>query len=574
MSDIDPNILSLHLAGMYGDLSHELAARMARRLSVFTSRYTPPAPQPLDEKDVLLITYPDQFLSPGTIPLENLFEFCSSRIGGILTGVHVLPFFPSSSDDGFSILDYCRVDPAYGNWRNIRRLAGEFRLMVDGVVNHVSAQSEWFRRFLAGDPEVRDFFILPDSESDLSAVVRPRTSPLLTAFKTAGGRRSVWTTFSPDQVDLNFAQPEVFFRILDVLLFYVSQGASIIRLDAIAYLWKQPGTPCIHLPQVHAFVRLLRAALEMVAPHVFIITETNVPHVDNISYFGNGSDEAHLVYNFSLPPLLLHSLAVGSAVDLSQWAAALRVPSPGCAFVNFLASHDGIGLNPLRDILTDGQIDALVQRVQSLGGLVSSKSSPSGASQPYELNINFLDALASPAEKPDSFQIPRFLAAHACLFALAGLPAIYVHSLLGSNGWLEGVRSSGHNRTINHQKFELPVLNRELDDHSSTRSRVFRSLAAMLSARRSRPAFHPNSAQCILTLHPAVFSILRTPQTGFPILCLHNLSTTTAPVPLKNALKGLQKGTWTDILTGERFPLGDLSILPLSACQVLWLSPV
>ena len=308
--------------------------------------------------------------------MEILASFCTSRLPGLVSGIHVLPFFPSSSDDGFSVIDYRKVDSSFGDWQHIRRLAATFRLMVDGVVNHVSTQNQWFHRFLAGDTAVRDHFIVPAPGFDLSAVVRPRTSPLLTTFETSTGPRPVWTTFSPDQVDLNFAQPDVLFEILEILLFYVSQGASLIRLDAIAYMWKQSGTPCIHLPQAHAFVRLLRAVLGSVAPHVLIVTETNVPHQDNISYFGNGSDEAHLVYNFTLPPLLLHALTTESAVELSQWAAALEVPSTGCAFLNFLASHDGIGVNPLRGILTDGQIDTLVHRVESHGGFVSRRSAP------------------------------------------------------------------------------------------------------------------------------------------------------------------------------------------------------
>jgi glucosylglycerate phosphorylase len=314
MDETSLQALVPHLAVMYGAEAESLAARLAERLSVFRKGYSPPPLQPLDEKDAFLITYPDQFLSPGTLPLDNLVFFCDSRLQGLVSGVHVLPFFPSSSDDGFSVLDYRLVEPSFGEWQHIRWLAGSFHLMVDGVVNHVSAQSAWFRRFLAGDPAFRGYFIVPGPNTDLSAVVRPRTSPLLTAFASPAGTRSVWTTFSPDQVDLNYGNPDVLFEILDIILFYVSQGASLIRLDAVAYLWKQPGTPCIHLPQAHAFVRLLRAVLDAFAPHVLIVTETNVPHQDNISYFGNGSDEAHLVYNFTLPPLLLHALATESAV--------------------------------------------------------------------------------------------------------------------------------------------------------------------------------------------------------------------------------------------------------------------
>ena len=162
-----------------------------------------------------------------------------------------------------------------------------YRLAFDLVVNHVSAQSAWFQRFLAGVPPYTGYFLVLDPATDLSGVVRPRATPVLTPFRTADGERHVWTTFSEDQIDLNFQQPPGPAgddRRAAVLR--GARGAQIIRLDAIAYLWKVPGTSCIHLPQTHAVVKLLRAILDLTAPAVQLLTETNVPHAENISYFG------------------------------------------------------------------------------------------------------------------------------------------------------------------------------------------------------------------------------------------------------------------------------------------------
>ena len=333
---------------------------------------------------------------------------------------------------------------------------------------------------LAGNQRYQEYFILPAQSDDLSQVVRPRALPLLTEFEAANGVARVWTTFSADQVDLNYSNPQVLLEILDVLLFYISQGADFIRLDAIAYLWKEQGTTCINLPQTHAIIQLFRAILDQVAPHVMLITETNVPHAENISYFGDGKNEAHLVYNFSLPPLVLHAFQTGSAETLSQWAASLDLPA-GATFFNFLASHDGIGLNPLRGILPEEQIDSLVERIRTHGGLVSLKDMPDGRQLPYELNINFFDALNNPyAGEPIETQVGRFVTAHAILLAMRGLPAIYFHSLVGSRSWREGALASGHNRTINRKKLERDDLENLLSDLDTLAARVFDRLSQLL----------------------------------------------------------------------------------------------
>ncbi len=411
----------------------------------------------------ILITYGDQLHDADQPPLRTLAEFCDTHLRGVVDGIHLLPFYPYSSDDGFSVIDYKQVNPALGTWDDVARVGQHFHLMFDGVINHISAQSEWFKAFLRDDPKYRDYFIVVEGDPDLSQVVRPRALPLLTEFTTPSGVKKVWTTFSADQIDLNYANPDVLLDIIDVLLFYVAHGAELIRLDAIAYLWKEIGTSCLHLPQTHRVIQLLRAILDEVAPHVALITETNVPHQDNLSYFGDGHNEAQLVYNFALPPLTLHTFHTGDASALTQWAASLTLPSDETTFFNFLASHDGIGLNPARGILRDDEITALVDRVVAHGGRVSYKSNPDGSTTPYELNINYFDALSDPnSSEPLALQIDRFVAAHAIMLALSGVPGIYFHSLFGSRGWPEGVTITGQNRTINRQKFDRAEVEREL----------------------------------------------------------------------------------------------------------------
>jgi len=569
-----------YLVDLYGD---EIGRATLPPLLALMQRYMPRlgrAPDRasgLSERDSLLITYADQILAPGVPPLQVLAAFCREHLAGLVSGLHILPFYPSTSDDGFAVEAYRAVDPALGDWDDVARLGLDFRLMFDAVINHVSAQSEWFQAFLRGGPRYRDYFIVVSGNPDLSQVVRPRALPLLTTFATASGNQAVSTTFSEDQVDLNYRQPAVLLEIIDLLLFYVERGSEFIRLDAIAFLWKEIGSSCLHLPQTHRIIQLIRAVLDRVAPYVLLITETNVPQQDNLSYFGDGTNEAQLIYNFALPPLVLHALRTGQAGVLAAWAASLKLPTDRVTFFNFLASHDGIGLNPARGLLPPGDIDALVQQTLAHGGLVSYKHNLDGSRSPYELNINYFDALSDPAgAEPLALAVERFLAAQATMLCLQGVPGIYVHSLLGSRGWPEGVELTGRNRTINRQKFARADLESELADPASLRSTIFRRYARLLQARAASPAFHPCGAQHVLDAGEAVLAVLRlAPDHSARVLCLQNLaSQPCAPnVDLASIFRMPHASeTISDLVSGQPRPLEAGGSLMLRPYQTLWLA--
>ena len=567
-----------HLAALYGeDVGRAAFERLRALLDRYRSFPSPSIRDGLTQRDSILITYGDQVREPEIPPLRTLADFCERHLAGWVAGIHLLPFYPWTSDDGFSVTDYRAVDPALGTWDDVAHMGRRFRLMFDAVVNHISAHSAWFQAFLRHDPQYRDYFIAVEGAPDLSQVVRPRALPLLTRFTTPSGEKAVWTTFSDDQIDLNYRNPNALLEIIGVLLFYVSRGAEFIRLDAIAYLWKEIGTPCIHLPQTHRVIQLFRAVLDEVAPHVLLITETNVPHADNVSYFGDGTNEAQLVYNFALPPLALHTFRTGSARSLSAWAAGLAFPSQRTTFFNFLASHDGIGLNPVRGILPPSDIDALVQQALAHSGLVSYKHNPDGAQSPYELNINYFDALSNPnGGEPVETQIDRFIAAQAIMLSLIGVPGIYFHSLFGSRGWPEGARQTGRNRTINRQKLERAELERELADPNSLRRRVFSRYVRLLKARAASPAFHPHGSQRVLDCGETVFALLRlSPDGGDRALCLLNISNQaqSVEVDFEDAFGPAPAGGWlVNLITGRRFNPRRKSPLRLRPYQVLWLT--
>jgi sucrose phosphorylase len=580
---MNPEILD-HLTFLYGkETAVSTTKRLEKKLTAFAAAHPELLPEPVEggegsaisEKDAILITYGDMVQQPGKTPLQAQTTFLKQSVGDLISAVHILPFFPYSSDDGFSVIDYKAVDPRLGSWDDVAALGKHFRLMFDAVINHISAESDWFHGFLAGKRPYTTYFTVPNPQDDWSQVFRPRALPLFTTFDTANGPRQVWTTFSADQIDLNYASPDLLLEVLDVLLFYVAQGAEFIRLDAIAFIWKTAGTPCIHLPQTHRIIRLMRTILNLVAPRVAIITETNVPHEENISYFGDGRNEAQLVYNFSLPPLTLHAFHSGSAKILSDWAASLTLPSDNVTFFNFLASHDGIGLTPARGILSETAVAQMAERVIANGGLVSSKSNPDGSQSPYELNINYLNALDDPnADEPAALIAQRFLASQAVMLALRGVPGIYFHSLFGSQNWREGVAETGRNRTINRQKLTAETLTRELGTEGSLRRLVFSGYRRLLKARTSHPAFHPNGGQEILQLHNSLFSVLRMGKNGRSwVLCLQNVSahTHTLAIDLNFAPHPLH--TAKNLINEDTFPVSENKcVLTMRPYDVIWLT--
>ena len=477
-----------------------------------------------DEKDVVLITYADQISTKGEKALPVFTRFYNEWLSRTFSHVHLLPFYPWSSDDGFSVIDYHTVAPETGNWRDVAELKQSASLMFDFVCNHMSAKSEWFANYLAQKPGYEDFFISVDPETDLSAVTRPRALPLLTPFTLNDGSvRHLWTTFSDDQIDLNFASPQVLIAMVDVLLHYLMEGARYIRLDAVGFMWKIPGTTCIHLEQTHCLIQLFRAITDAVAPGTVIITETNVPHKDNISYFGDGENEAQMVYQFSLPPLVLHAVHRQDVKALCQWAGSLALPSSHTTWFNFLASHDGIGLNPLRGILPESEILSLVENLQQEGALVNWKNNPDGTRSPYEINVTYLDAL-SLQDSSDEEPIARFLLAHAVLLSFPGVPAVYIQSILGSRNDYEGVERLGYNRAINRKKYTAGQLDSELNNKKSIRYQIYSRLSELIAIRRGERAFHPDSQVAFDAVGKQILKIIRVAENGERITALFNFS--------------------------------------------------
>lgn len=537
----------------------------------------------LSEGDALLIAYGDMIAQArdgakraGRSALGRLSDFLDERAPGLFSYLHILPFYPYSSDDGFSVIDYRAVDPELGSWEDVEALGKGRRLCFDLVLNHASALSAWFKGYIAGDPRYERYFTTRPLDYDAKAVRRPRTHPLITPFKRADGTTAgVWTTFSADQVDLNFAEPAVLAEFVDIVLGYAERGATLLRLDAIAYLWKEDGTDCVHRPQTHAVVKFFRALGEELGLELGILTETNVPHGENMSYFGDG-DEAHLVYNFSLPPLTLYAFMTGDAGPLARWADGLAVPEGGL-MLNFLASHDGVGVTPALGLVDD--IAPLIDGVLARGGRVSYKASPAGP-QPYELNISWSDAVAPPGAT-DGERIGALLASYALAFAMDGLPAVYFHSLVGSASWRDGVELLCYNRAINRERPPEDALSAALDEPGSPRARALAGFRALLRARAARPAFAPSAPR-------------RAYHGGGPVILIERGATAAsgrlgAPASASclvavncsaRAVRAELPAAWRDAasayepLAGRVLPLAGDGGLELGPYQALWLDRI
>jgi sucrose phosphorylase len=551
------------LIKIYGEETGKLALE---RLAPVIEKYPAAAKEKKEffsQEDVVLITYGDTLNKAGQAPIATLHEFAAKYLQDAISTIHFLPFFPYSSDDGFSVMDFFAINPQFGSWEDVKAISKDFELMFDYVVNHFSSRSQWFADYLADEPGYEDFAIAVDPATDLSMVTRPRSLPLLSEYKKHDGNKvHLWTTFSADQIDFNFKSLDVLVKMVEVLLFYVQNGAMILRQDAIAYLWKEIGTSCIHLAQTHDMVKLFRAILDIVAPDVMIITETNVPHDENISYFGNGRDEAQMVYNFTLPPLLFYSFVNENCKVLTEWAAGLQLESPSNTFFNFTASHDGIGVRPLEGILPSRELDKLIDVVKANDGQVSYKRNPDGSDSPYELNVTYVDAILA---SRDSDNAHRFLAAQAIQYALPGVPATYIHSILGSRNWIAGVNQTGRARTINREQLQVDQVLSELNDPASFRSRIFYPYLDLMKVRRSQKAFHPNAGFEILEIDPQVFAIKRYCEDQ-TIYALTNISSTETTV----SLAGIEiSNRMTNLFTAEKIDSKSLTLKPY---QYAWLT--
>lgn len=565
-----------HLTAIYAETSPELSLDTLRDDIINIMRLNQdykesfPHRNNWDQNDIILITYGNSVKKEGEAPLKTLHRFLNKEVSGYINGVHILPFFPYCSDDGFAVMDYYEVNKALGDWQDIEAIANDYRLMADLVINHGSSSGTWFKNFIKGDGPGHDYFYTTAPSTPISQVVRPRTSPLLRETETHDGTKYVWCTFSHTQVDFDFRNPEVLKEFINIVRFYLDKGVHIFRLDAVAFLWKKIGTNCLNLPETHEVVRLMRSLIQHADPDAVIITETNIPNRENLSYFGN-ANEAHCIYNFSLPPLLVNTLVTGDCFYLKQWLMSMPPAQHGTAYFNFIASHDGIGLRPAEGLLSEAEIASLISTMQQFGGRISWREGENGVKKPYEINISLFDALQGTTSGKDEWNIDRFICAHAIMLALEGIPGIYIHSLLATSNDIDKLEQTEQNRSINRHEWDEEALMTELSTPSSQHAQVSGLLKKLIHLRKQQRAFHPNATQFTLHLGEKLFGFWRqSMDRRQSIFCIYNITDTEQPLRIAN-LNLVVTDRWWDLISGVILD-GSSDVITVAPYQVLWIT--
>ena len=524
------------------------------------------------ENTILLITYADSIsrgLSGKT--LNDFGKFYKKYLKKFINSIHFLPFFPSSGDGGFSVKNHNDVDKAYGTWEDIQSLSKKANIMTDLVLNHSSSKGDWYKNFLDDKDPGKNYFYVVDKNYDCSKVVRPRDHDLLTEIELQNKKKFLWCTFSHDQIDLNFKNPDVLLEFIKLILKLSSYGIKIFRLDAVAFIWKQPGTTCLNLSQTHEIIKLLRDIVDQLDKNLIIVTETNLPKQENLSYFGK-NDEAHWIYNFSLPPLIVNTFLFEDSVALTKWSMKMPPAQLGNAYLNFIASHDGIGMRPAEGILSDKEIKKMLQRLKKNGSKFSMRKLSNNEEKVYEANISLFNALQfTDSDLKGKFALKRFIAAHCIILAIEGVPAFYFNSLFATKNDEETFANTGVKRNLNRYKWHYSTLVDLIKTNNTIERNCYEIFKELISIRKIQPAFHPNATQFTLNLDKNIFAVWRQSRDRKQsIFALTNVSSKTIKFNT-NKINLIDDEQWFDLLSQET-KITDDQYIKLMPFQSLWIT--
>jgi len=528
-----------------------------------------PRDQLWSEKDILLITYADSISNFGQKNLKTLNQFLKQFCKEFQI-IHILPFFPYSSDDGFAVIDYKKIKNDHGDWIDLKKITKNFKVMIDLVINHCSSENQLFKNFLNNKTPGKGFFISDKNKFKESVkIVRPRSSSLSKKVHLANKEAYVWCTFSHDQVDFDFKNLDVLIYFFGIIKFYLDQNIKALRLDAVAFLWKKLGTRCINLPETHEIIRLIRIIVEYYYDEVLIITETNIPSHENLSYFGN-NNEAHCIYNFTFAPLLIHSIISGNSFYLKKWSRGMPPAQEKNAYLNFISTHDGIGLRPLEGILPEEEIGKYISFLKNQGALLTYRKYKKKESV-YEVNITLLNSLQETYYGKDKFDIQRFILAHAILFSVEGIPAIYIQNLLGSKNDNSKVKKTGLNRSINRRNWEYDEVKYKLKKSENKNCKIYNSLINLMKIRKKQPAFHPNATQFTLQLEEQFYGIWRQSiDKSQSIFCINNLTKFKRKISLLD-INLISTDKWFDLISRKKLNNIDDELI-FDPYQTYWIT--
>jgi sucrose phosphorylase len=438
------------------------------------------------KNQVQLIAYVDRF---GGGNLSQLTDLLSKEFSGVFGGVHLLPFFDAidGADAGFDPKDHTRVDPRLGDWEDIRTLTQVVDVMADAIVNHMSEDSPQFQDFSAkGDAsEYAGLFltmdrVFPDGarEADLLSVYRPRPGlPFTSKTLRNGQKKMLWTTFTPQQIDIDVEHPQGQAYLRGILKKFADSGIRMIRLDAAGYAIKRAGANCFMMPQTFEFISAFAAQAKGMGMDVL---------VEIHSYYRRQIEIAKRVdwvYDFALPPLVLHAFYFQTSGALKEW---FRVRPRNA--ITVLDTHDGIGIIDIGadpadragspGLIAPHELNQVVEKIHEHSGGQSRKATGAAASNLdlYQVNCTFFDALGRDAR--------RYLLARAIQLFMPGVPQIYYVGLLAGENDMDLLASSGVGRDINRQYFSRS------DILTATGRPVVQDLLALIRLRNSSEAFN------------------------------------------------------------------------------------
>ena len=530
------------------------------------NKKNPKKKKSISEKTTLVICYGDSVYSEKNKSIRVFKNFFQKKLKNYFNTIHFLPFYPSSSDSGFAVKDHYKIDSKLGNWFDIKSFSKKSDIMADMVINHSSARGLWFKNFLKAKRPGKDYFLTIDSKFNTSKVVRPRDHKLLKKIDIFNKTDYLWRTFSPDQLDLNFKNPAVLLRFIKIMINLINHGVTIFRLDAIAYLWKESGTKCINLNKTHEIIKLLRVISGLLNTQTLIVTETNLPEKENLSYFGK-NDEANWIYNFSLPPLLIHAFLFENNSYLYNWSKKLPRSKKGNCYLNFIASHDGIGMRPTEGLLSSKALKDFLYRLKKNGSKFSYRKIQNKSKKIYEANITVFDALKKTNYDNGKFSFERYISAHSIMIAFEGVPAVYFNSIFGTSNDEAKFVITGNNRDVNRYKWNLKNISNKLNNKDSKEYYFYKKISNLLSIKKKQKAFHPNASRENINLGPKIFCFKRESiNKKQTIICITNLSSKIQYLKLsKKFLK------YKDLLGSKIFFTIDKRI-KLDPCQTIWLS--
>ncbi len=520
----------------------------------------------LSEKTSLLICYGDSVLGTKTNKsIAEFKKFHKKYLSKFFNSVHFLPFYPSSSDSGFAVKDHYKIDPRLGNWSDIKSFSKNSFIMADVVINHSSSRGLWFKNYLRNNSPGKNYFFTVNKKFNSKNVVRPREHRLLKKVNIFGENRYLWRTFSNDQIDLNFKNPKVLIRFIKIIINLINHGVNIFRLDAIAYLWKESGTKCINLKQTHEIIKILRIVCNGLNKSAIIVTETNLPEKENISYFGN-NDEANWIYNFSLPPLLVHSLLFEDSRKITSWSKKLPQNKLGNSYLNFIASHDGIGMRPVEGLLNKDAINKMFKRLKKNGGEFSFRKVQGKSKKVYEANITLFNAFQkTDTDLKGKYHYARYLCAHAIMISFEGIPAVYFNSMFGTSNDINKYIISNNKRDLNRYKWSAERLNKLLKNKNSKHYLIYEEISNLLNIKRKNKAFHPNALRKTMNFGPKIFAFKRISlDKKQTVMCISNLSSKTQSIKIQ-----LKNKKYKELIIGTTVSNNNITLDPF---QTIWLS--